>query len=150
MPQLPHSLNLPYLELLYQYYLSDSATAGSESSEFFSAVSMNGAAQDSVQEEEPQKYFAVMTKARRRGKIFIDYLRNGWAATAVAAFSSRARAGAPVSAPLFWYGLDSCRGDSFNVKNISARLQGLKFDPWAEWESARRPVTSAMRKKLAG
>ena len=133
MPQLPHSLNLPYLELLYQYYLSDSATAGSESSEFFSAVSMNGAAQDGVQEEEPQKYFAVMSKARRRGKIFIDYLRNGWAATAVAAFSSRARAGPPVSAPLFWHGLDSCRGDSFNVKNISACLQSLTSDPWAEW-----------------
>ncbi len=48
MPQLPHSLNLPYLELLYQKYLSDPAAAGSEWNEFFSAVSANGAAQGSV------------------------------------------------------------------------------------------------------
>src|ERR1044072_4946414 len=44
MPQLPHSLNLPYLELLYQKYLSDPAAAGSEWNEFFSAVAANGAA----------------------------------------------------------------------------------------------------------
>ncbi len=104
---------------------------------------------DSVVADEPKKYLAEMSKARRQGKIFIDYLRNGWAATAVAAFSTRARAGAPVSAPLFWHELDSCRGNSFNVKNIPARLRQLKSDPWADWESARRAVTQAMRKKLA-
>ena len=104
---------------------------------------------DSMTAAEPKKYLAVMSKARRQGKIFIDYLRNGWAATAVAAFSTRARAGAPVSAPLFWHELDSYRGDSFNLKNIPARLQQLKSDPWADWEKARRPVTQMMRKKLA-
>jgi len=70
-------------------------------------------------------------------------------ATAVAAFSTRARVGAPVSAPLFWRELDSCRGDSFNVKNVLSRLQQLKSDPWADWEAARRPVSLTMRKKLA-
>ncbi|HET7005645.1 MAG TPA: DNA primase small subunit domain-containing protein, partial [Candidatus Binatia bacterium] len=104
---------------------------------------------DSMAADEPKKYLAVMSKARRQGKIFIDYLRNGWAATAVAAFSTRARAGAPVSAPLFWHELASVRGDSFNVKNLSARLQHIKSDPWADWEAARRPVTLTMRRKLA-
>jgi len=104
---------------------------------------------DSMAADEPKKYLAVMSKARRQGKIFIDYLRNGWAATAVAAFSTRARAGAPVSTPLFWRELDSCRGDSFNVKNVLSRLQQLKSDPWADWEAARRPVSLTMRKKLA-
>jgi bifunctional non-homologous end joining protein LigD len=104
---------------------------------------------DSMTADEPKKYLAVMSKARRQGKVFIDYLRNGWAATAVAAFSTRARNGAPVSAPLFWRELDSCRGDSFNLKNLPARLQQLKSDPWADWEKARRPVTQTMRKKLA-
>ena len=99
--------------------------------------------------EEPKKYLAVMSKAKRQGKIFIDYLRNGWAATAVAAFSTRARAGAPVSAPLFWHELDSCRGDTFNLKNIGARLARLKSDPWADYEAARRPLTAALRKKIA-
>jgi bifunctional non-homologous end joining protein LigD len=99
--------------------------------------------------DEPKKYLAVMSKARRPGKIFIDYLRNGWAATAVAAFSTRARAGAPVSAPLFWHELDSCRGDTFNLKNIGARLAQLKSDPWADYEAARRPLTAALRKKIA-
>ncbi len=99
--------------------------------------------------DEPKKYLAVMSKAKRQGKIFIDYLRNGWAATAVAAFSTRARPGAPVSAPLFWHELDSCRGDTFNLKNIGARLARLKSDPWADYEAARRPLTAALRKKIA-
>ena len=97
----------------------------------------------------PGRFVAKSGARNRVGKIFIDYLRNGWAATAVAAFSTRARAGAPVSAPLFWRELDSCRGDSFNVKNVLSRLQQLKSDPWADWEAARRPVSLTMRKKLA-
>ncbi len=51
---------------------------------------------------EPERFVAVMTKARRTGKIFIDYLRNGRGATAIMPFAARARAGAPVAAPVSW------------------------------------------------
>ena len=53
-------------------------------------------------EEEPDRFVATMSKAKRRGKIFIDYLRNQRGATAIAPFSSRARKGAPVAWPISW------------------------------------------------
>jgi bifunctional non-homologous end joining protein LigD len=91
--------------------------------------------------DEPSKYLAVMTKAKRANKIFLDYLRNGYGATAVCAFSTRARAGAPVSVPIEWDELDAkVRSASFDVKNIEERLAALKRDPWAEFDDARVPL----------
>ena len=52
--------------------------------------------------EAPELYLATMSKAKRKGKIFIDYLRNARTATAISAYSTRAYAGAPVSVPLRW------------------------------------------------
>ena len=67
------------------------------------------------------------------GKIFIDYLRNGRGATAVAPYSTRARSGAPVSTPLAWSELSaSMRPDHFTVSNLPTRLAHLKSDPWAD------------------
>jgi bifunctional non-homologous end joining protein LigD len=72
-----------------------------------------------------------MAKAARRGKIFIDYLRNDRGATAVAPYSTRAKPGAPVSTPLAWDELSSrIQSDHFRVDNIRQRLQGLAHDPW--------------------
>ncbi|MBI0476204.1 DNA ligase D [Sphingomonas sp. MA1305] len=51
---------------------------------------------------EPDRFVAVMTKAKRKGKIFIDYLRNQRGATAIMPYAARARAGAPVAAPVSW------------------------------------------------
>src|SRR5690606_18881409 len=62
---------------------------------------------------DPAHYVAVMTKARRTGRIFVDYLRNQRGATCVAAYSTRARAGAPVSTPLRWDELTDNPADSF-------------------------------------
>lgn len=96
---------------------------------------------EAMVKEEPAKYLAVMTKAKRANKIFLDYLRNGYGATAVCAFSSRARAGAPVSVPIEWDELDSdVRSASFDVKNIDQRLRSLKRDPWADFDDARVPL----------
>jgi bifunctional non-homologous end joining protein LigD len=86
---------------------------------------------ESMSRDSPEKYVSVMTKSRRRGRIFVDYLRNGRGATAVAAYSTRARAGAPVSVPLTWEELSTgVRANQFNVGNLRQRLDFLKRDPW--------------------
>jgi bifunctional non-homologous end joining protein LigD len=99
--------------------------------------------------EAPERYLATMSKAKRKGKIFIDYLRNGRGATAVAAYSTRARSGAPVSTPLTWEEVaEGVRPDQFNVRNLRRRLARLKKDPWKNYESARRPITAAVMKEV--
>ncbi len=86
---------------------------------------------DAMAADAPQRYVATMSKTLRRGKIYVDYLRNGWGATAVAAYSTRARPGAPVSTPLEWQELSKAiRPDHFNIDNLRQRLAFLKHDPW--------------------
>ena len=82
--------------------------------------------------DSPDRYVSKMTKSIRGGKIFLDYLRNGRGATAVVAYSTRARAGAPVSAPVTWEELGpKLAPNKFTVLNIAKRLGALKRDPWA-------------------
>jgi bifunctional non-homologous end joining protein LigD len=79
----------------------------------------------------PDRYVAKMTKSLRLGKIFIDYLRNTVEATSVAAYSTRAREGAPVSVPVTWEELGRTKaGNQYTVLNLGRRLAGLKRDPW--------------------
>ncbi|HTS40543.1 MAG TPA: DNA ligase D [Stellaceae bacterium] len=83
--------------------------------------------------DEPKLYVARMTKSLRKGRIFIDYLRNSREATSVAAYSSRARDGAPVSAPVSWQELGRTESAAmYTVQNLVKRLGRLKDDPWAE------------------
>ncbi|MGH7848540.1 MAG: DNA ligase D, partial [Candidatus Binatia bacterium] len=103
----------------------------------------------SIVREDPARYTATTSKTKRKGKIFIDYLRNARAATAVCAYSTRARPGAPVSVPLDWEGLGTdVRSDHFTIRDVPQRLARLRRDPWRDYESARRPVTRALMKKL--
>ncbi len=82
--------------------------------------------------DSPRNYLAVMSKARRKGRIFIDYLRNGRGATAVAAYSTRARTGAAVSVPLTWDELKTgIRANHFTIDNLRQRLSHRKRDAWA-------------------
>ena len=100
-------------------------------------------------DEEPQRFISVMTKARRKGKIYLDYLRNGRGATFVAPYSTRRSEGAPVSAPLTWSELTpEVRPDAFTVEQMSRRLRSLRRDPWSGFEAARRPLTAAMMGKV--
>ena len=99
----------------------------------------------------PERFLTNMSKAARRGKIFIDYLRNERGATAVAPYSCRARAGAPVAMPLSWEELSNVKGpQEFTVENVPQRLAGLKRDPWRDLVRTRQTVTAQARKLIAG
>jgi len=77
--------------------------------------------------EVPSAYVATMTKARRNGKIFIDFFRNDYTATAIADYAVRARPGAPVALPLSWKELDDLESASqFTMKDVLARLKRKK------------------------
>jgi bifunctional non-homologous end joining protein LigD len=80
--------------------------------------------------DSPDRYVGKMTKALRPGKIFIDYFRNSREATSVAPYSTRARPGAPVSAPLSWQQLGrSTSANQFTVLNLKKHFRG---DPWRD------------------
>jgi bifunctional non-homologous end joining protein LigD len=97
----------------------------------------------------PERFTATVSKAKRKGRIFIDYLRNGEGATAVAAYSIRARANAPVATPIAWEELaKDVRFDHFNVRTVPARLKRQKHDPWAEFFTVKQRVTASMLKKV--
>lgn len=99
----------------------------------------------------PDRFTAKISKAKRRDKIFIDYLRNGAGATAVAAYSTRARAKAPISTPIAWEELNAdLHSDQFNVGNIRQRLDHLKADPWKEYFRLKQRLTAAMLKRYPG
>ena len=88
--------------------------------------------------DSPKLYLAKMTKSLRKGRIFIDYFRNSREATSIAAYSTRARAGAPVSAPVTWERLArTTGGNDFSVLDLKKRL---KEDAWAEISKVRQKL----------
>jgi bifunctional non-homologous end joining protein LigD len=90
---------------------------------------------------EPEKYIASMSKAARRGKIFIDYLRNQRGATAVVAYSTRAKPNATVAMPIGWEELGRLTGPAqFTVKNVPARLAKQRSDPWKQMAHLRQTL----------
>ena len=98
---------------------------------------------------EPKLFTAKMAKERRSQKVFVDYLRNSETASAVAAFSARARPGAGVSTPLAWDELaDEDLRRKFTVQTVPQRLAGLKRDPWADYARTRQSITDAMWQAL--
>jgi bifunctional non-homologous end joining protein LigD len=102
-----------------------------------------------VVREEPARFTATMSKAKRTGKIFIDYLRNVRGASAIAAYSTRARPGAPVSTPVRWEELaPTLRSDSFTIRNLPERLRKMRTDPWKDYDQSRGTITAAMRRGL--
>lgn len=92
--------------------------------------------------DQPRRYVATMAKSRREGRIFIDYLRNGRGATAVAPYSTRARAGAPVAMPVGWGELATLPGAAhFTLRAALDRLSNLKEDPWKELPRLRQKLS---------
>jgi len=98
-----------------------------------------------MERDEPSKYLSTMAKKARGGKIFVDYLRNGRGATAVAAYSTRARPGAPISTPVRWDELGpELTPARFTVENIGRRLGALKSDPWEGFFSRPQNIEEAI------
>lgn len=97
----------------------------------------------------PTLFTANLSKKKRAGKIFIDYLRNDLEATAVAAYSTRARPNASVATPIGWNELSAeLQPDSFTIANIDARLDRLKNDPWQDFFTVRQRLTKKMMSAL--
>ncbi len=96
---------------------------------------------DRMASDSPDRFVATIAKAKRRGKILVDYLRNQRGATAVAPYSTRARAGAPVAMPLAWDELSPAVGSAyFTVANAATRLANLASDPWSDFRKAEAPL----------
>jgi len=94
-----------------------------------------------MEADRPDRYIATATKAKRNKRIFIDYLRNSREATAVAPYSTRARAGAPVSVPIDWSELDGLKSASqYTVQNLVQRMSRLRKDPWANIGHTRQQL----------
>jgi bifunctional non-homologous end joining protein LigD len=97
----------------------------------------------------PDRFTANMAKRARTGRIFIDYLRNTRGATAIGAYSARARAGAPVATPLSWEEVENgVKPDAFTVATVPARLAKLKSDPWAEMPKLRQSIGARVRREV--
>jgi bifunctional non-homologous end joining protein LigD len=86
---------------------------------------------EAIVKDQPDKYIATMSKAKRKGKIFLDFFRNGKGATFIAPYSTRARANAPVAMPVTWDELGpDLKPDAYSLDSAIARLEKTG-DSWA-------------------
>ena len=93
-----------------------------------------------MEKDDPKVFLTKMTKAARKDKIYLDYLRNERGATAVAPYSPRARNGMPVSMPLAWSELNEKSAPRFRVIDFAEWKSRLKRDPWKEILSLKQSI----------
>ncbi len=104
---------------------------------------------EAMERDAPDRFLTVMTKSRRRGKIFLDYLRNGRNATFIAPYSPRARENATVAVPITWEELaEGIDPKQFTTATVPRRLASLKKDPWADFDKAARTISAAARRAV--
>lgn len=116
----------------------------SGTSSWESVRSFSGAIAKELSAAYPAEYVATMSKKARKGKIYLDWLRNARGATAIASYSVRARPGAPVAVALAWSELGPTQDlDRFTVTTIPRRLSTLKEDPWSEFLTCKQRLTRA-------
>ena len=106
---------------------------------------------ETMEREDPKQYTSNMAKAARKGRIFVDYLRNGRNATFITPYSPRARPNAPVAVPITWqelaHGVDPAQ---WTTLTVPARLASLKNDPWAGIDDVDQAITAAAWKAVGG
>ena len=96
--------------------------------------------------KEPERFTTETRKEKRKGRLFLDYLRNAYAQTAVAPYAIRPKPGAPVATPLEWDELSDGSLDArrFTIRNIFRRL-GQREDPWKRIDRGAASLKEANR-----
>lgn len=104
-----------------------------------------------LSEEQPERFLSTVKKSDRRGRILLDWLRNGLGATAVASFCPRARPGATVATPLAWEEVTQTLDPSaFTLHSVPQRLARLRRDPWDGFASLRQHLPEVARQARSG
>jgi bifunctional non-homologous end joining protein LigD len=97
-----------------------------------------------VAAQKPDRYVATMSKAKRKGRIFIDWLRNQRGSTAIMPYSVRAREGAPVAVPIAWSELnDVSRGGEYTLKDLAKLIERANSPQLAGWGQAQQTLPDA-------
>ena len=105
------------------------------------ARAFSAAIAEEMARDRPDLYVATSAKQARRGRVYVDWLRNDRGSTAVAAYSTRSLPQASVSTPLAWDELESgLRSDHFTVANLRHRLAFLNQDPWKGFFTVRQHI----------
>jgi len=98
---------------------------------------------------EPDRFTTALSKEKRKGRMFIDYLRNERGSTAIAPYSTRSREGAPVATPVTWEELETIeRANEFSLPQAAERAKGP--DPWKGYFKLEQSITNAMLNAVAG
>lgn len=102
-----------------------------------------------LEDEAPDRYVANMSKAKRKGRIFVDYLRNERGSTAICPYSTRRRKGAPVATPVSWDELKGLEAaNSFHIGDMEKRL--AQADPWKAADGWKQSITGEIMASVAG
>ena len=102
-----------------------------------------------LEDSEPDRFVANMSKAKRKGRLFIDYLRNERGATAICPWSTRSREGAPCAVPVGWDEVETLKGANlFSIQQAAARAR--QPDPWPDYFKLSQSITKAMVSAVAG
>jgi bifunctional non-homologous end joining protein LigD len=102
---------------------------------------------EALAQAHPLEFVATAAKKVRGGKIYLDYLRNGRGATAVASYSLRARAGAPVAVPVRWEDLGKLKsGADFTIHTVPKRLARQKKDPWEGIDAVQQSLDDVVER----
>jgi len=118
--------------------------------EWTECLEFSRALSERVASAHPAEYTTEFAKAGRGNKILIDYLRNNRTNTSIAAYSTRARAGAPVSLPIAWDDLRvTLKPESFTVATVPARLRRARSDPWRDYWTCRQRLTRQRLRAVA-
>jgi bifunctional non-homologous end joining protein LigD len=104
---------------------------------------------DSIVDLDPRLFTAIMSKAQRAGRIYLDHLRNRRGATTIAAYSTRARQGAPVALPLLWDELEALDDPAaLTAASLNDWLAAHRNDPWMDMLSSRQSLTKEARRRI--